>query len=136
MANSPDVDPVPDHVTAVLEQVAVLRLAQMAKELKHPLTASVSLLKDGAVVGTGATLIAGTRGGPAQHGELRLVFQEVSEPDTRQFHLDAVFPSDERAPTFSGFSVTGQVVSRNGSITTRAGSWAIHRDHRDDVSPS
>ena len=126
MAQRPDTDPIPDHVDAVLRLEAAPRLAQLAKELRHPLTVAVRLLKDGSVVGTAPPMTAGTRGGPPQLGELRLTFQQVFDPDMRLFRLDGVFSPDERTPVFSGFSIEGHVTTADGVTTTRAGSWTVH----------
>ncbi|MEO8679780.1 MAG: hypothetical protein ABI665_12080 [Vicinamibacterales bacterium] len=126
MVNRREMDPAPEHVDAVIRLEATPRLAQLARELRHPLTVTVSLLKDGLVVASAPPLTAGTKGGLPQCGELRLVFQQVFDPDSRLFLLDGVFAPDERTPSFSGFSVQGHVTSENGVTTTRSGSWTVH----------
>jgi hypothetical protein len=129
----PDTDPVPEHVDAVIRLVAVPRLAQLAEELRHPLSVSISLLKDGSVVGTAPPVTVGTRGGPAHHGELRLVFRRVFDPDMRLFVLDGVFPADDRTPSFSGFSVQGHVKTDDGTTTTHAPGWEVHWNSSTDA---
>jgi hypothetical protein len=123
---SSDTDPVPEQVDAVIRLEAMPRLVQLARELRHPLSVSISLLKDGSVVGSAPPLNVGTKGGPAQHGELRLVFRRVFDPDMRLFVLNGVFAVDDRTPAFSGFSVQGHVMSAHGATTTRTGAWEVH----------
>lgn len=66
---SSDTDALPEHVEAVIRPEATPRLAQLAKELRHPLSVGISLLKDGSAVGTAPPLTIGTKGGPPQQGE-------------------------------------------------------------------
>jgi hypothetical protein len=123
---SSETDPVPEHVDAVIRLEAVPRLARLAKELRVPFHVCVSLLKDGLPVGTAAPLTVGTNGGPAQHGELRLVFRRVFDPDMRLFVLSCAFAADARTAPLSGFSVQGHVTTANGVTTTRSGAWEVH----------
>jgi hypothetical protein len=113
-------------VDAVIRFEATPRLAQLAKELRVPLSVSISLLKDGTVVGTAPPLTVGSKGGPPQHGELRLAFRPVFDPDMRLFVLDIVFAVDARTAPLSGFSVQGHVTTKNGVTTTRSGAWEVH----------
>lgn len=123
---SSETDPVPEHVDAVIRLEATPRLAQLAKELRVPLCVSISVFKDGSAVGTAAPLTVGKNAGPAQYGELRLVFRRVFDPDTRVFVLNCVFAVDARTAPLSGFSVQGHVTTENGVTTTRSGAWEVH----------
>lgn len=123
----PDTDPIPEHVDAVIRLEATPRLAQLAEELRHPLSVTISLVKDGSVVGTAPPLTVGTKGGPPQHGELRLAFRPVFYPEMRLFVLEGVFEVDPRTPAFEGFSVQGHVTTDDGVTTTRSGAWEVHR---------
>ena len=114
MSQRPETDPILEHVEAVIRFEVAPRLNQLAAELRHPLSVDVCLLKNGSIVGTAPPLTIGTKGGPAQHGELRIVFLQVFDPDMRLFVLHGVFPRDERTPSFSGFSVQGHVTTETG----------------------
>ena len=126
MPEKPESVPQPAQVQAALDQVVLPLLRTACKEIKHPLSATVEVVRDGAVVGDfGSVVDDSEQQGPAQAGKIRLRFRDTHSGERVLFFLDAVFDRDERVPGFAGFTASGDIVEKAGGSEAKAASWVM-----------
>jgi len=126
MPEKPEAEPLDSHIQAVITDVAEPLLQRAANEIGHPLSVAVSVLRDGTVAKTLAAIA--TPGNEPQQGEMRLRFRGVVDENRRIFFLEALFPPDERAPTFSGFFCRGDVRQSHQGTRAQFGTWVVKRE--------
>jgi len=105
-------------------------LRRLALELEHPLVAHIRLYEDGRDAGDGG-VVATARDGEPQHGEIRVRFRVTGAPTRYLFFADSLFDADARTPTFSGFSVRGDVQDVGGTLEANFSTWVVKREDRE-----
>lgn len=126
----PDILPPDEYAGAVRTQVLVDLLARAARELRHPLTATLFVTRDREIVRTVGKESSKGKGAP-QIGQARVRFQETFITARLWFELEARFAPDERAPGFAGFATSGDVRDVGGAALEAAFlGWEMHRGPR------
>ena len=126
----PDILPPDEYAFAVRTQVLVNLLNRAARELRHPLTATLFVTRDREIVRTVGVEASKGKGAP-QIGQARVRFQETFITARLWFDLEARFAPDTRTPGFAGFATSGDVRDVGGAALEAAfRNWEIHRGPR------
>ncbi len=123
----PDIVPADEFVLTVAEQALPDLLTRVAKELGHPMSAQLMLVRDRRTVRAFGHCVTGGKG-EVQAGEARVRFHETYVPTRVLFELQALFPTDERTPAFAGASASGDVrVNADGTLVAGFRNWELHK---------
>lgn len=128
LPEKPETIPGETYVLSVRDQVLVEILRRLETELAHPLSVVVDVYRDGRPVSTVGPIATGK--GEAQRGEVRVRFRSTAVPRRFLFFADAVFETDARTPTFSGFFVRGDVQQNDETTKANFSTWVVKREDR------
>jgi hypothetical protein len=124
MPEKPDSEPKASDVEAVRTGAIHKITEDLERELGHLLDFTIDVVVNDRVF---QTLPPQPRPG-AQVGTVRLRFRNTGDPARRLFFIDAVFPQDERTPTFSGFVCRGHVRREGGRSVAAFETWTLTRE--------
>ena len=117
MIEKPQVVPTTSHVSAVIDQVLLRALRQIASKLEHGLHVDVCIYRHKEMVQELGSFSSGNDSELLpQKGKTRIRFRETFVPDRFVFCLDSLFVQDSRAPDFSGFRIKGDVRKKGGVV--------------------
>jgi hypothetical protein len=133
----PEIVPEEKVALAVRDQVLCDLLRRLVEELRHSLDSEVYVYKHGERVRRLEPVESHLE--PSQTdsvtsvlhpGETRVHFRKTGDAERYLFFADAVFERDPRSPTFSGFTVRGDVRTVGEAAIARFNTWSVTREDR------
>ena len=114
-------------LSCVREQVTNALLQKASCELGHPLNGRVHVWCNHSVVAELPDVSADEDNQSVlQRGEIRMRFRRTGAENRFLFFIEALFPRDQRAPNFSGFSARGSAkIDSDGRCSAKFDAWVM-----------